>query len=107
VRDTHSRLLSLRVLDLISDVFEYLPAVISVASMQQRQQQQHQQQQQQQQQLLEQRAVLLERCSGALQYISMNAATSAGGEFAGVRLMAAVRSFSEGRVGGKTMDEAR
>jgi len=106
VRDTHSRLLSLRVLDLISDVFEYLPAVISVASMQQQQQRQ-QRQQQQQQQLLEQRAVLLERCSGALQHISMNASANAGGEFAGVRLMAAVRAFSEGRLGGKTMDEAR
>jgi hypothetical protein len=103
-RDTHSRLLSLRVLDLISDVFEYVPAVMSMIFTQQQQQQQNQQQNQQ---LLQQRAVLLERCSGTLQYIAANAAASAGGEFAGVRLMAAVRAFAEGRLGGKAMDEAR
>ena len=103
-RDTHCRLLSLRVLDLISDVFEYLPVVISTASQQQHQ---HQQQQQQQQQLLEQRALLLQRCGGALQFIAANATASAGGEFVGVRLMAAVRAFAEGGVGGRTMNEAK
>ena len=58
---------------------------------------------QQEQQLLEQRAVLLERCGGTLLFI----AASAGGEFAGVRLMAAVQSFAEGKRGGKTMHQAR
>ena len=58
---------------------------------------------QQEQQLLEQRAVLLERCGGTLLFI----AASAGGEFAGVRLMAAVQTFAEGKLGGKTMHEAR
>ena len=106
-RSSHSRLLSLRVLDLISDVFEYLPAVMVMQQQQQQQQLQHQQQQQQQQLLLEQRAVLLERCGGTLQFIAANAAASAGGEFAGVRLMAAVQTFAEGKLGGKTMHEAR
>ncbi len=93
-RGSHSRLLSLRVLDLISDVFEYLPATMSL-------------QQQQQQQLLEQRAVLFERCGSTLQFIATNAASSAAGEFASVRLMAAVQSFAEGKFGGKTMYQAR
>jgi hypothetical protein len=108
MRDTHTRLLSLRVFDLISDVFEYLPAVMEMPStLQQQQRQGLQQRQQQQRQLLEQRALLLERCSSTLQFIAANASASAAGEFAGVRLMAAVRAFTEGRLGDKTLDEAR
>jgi hypothetical protein len=99
--DTHSRLLSLRALDLISDVFEYLPKVVSASFMR------HQENEQEEQQLLEQRALLLVRCGGTLQFLAANASASAGGEFIGVRLMAAVRAFAEGQIGGKVMNEAR